>query len=207
MLRFRKSAIMASKQVSHWRLVHASQEGAGLVPVFVNNFNANISSQNGLQSIHALAILLTLTCSRDNGVVLPETIRGIRRDEMAVQVDVDIPVQICTGPKWPDMLPSSAKKTVMSLQILATQVVTFNRAYTRNVSFLSKIVGEKACSEWNGFNSIFDRNEGNTLKPAKTCFYNLLTKMKPSGLDTLLTTMLETDKLKHCGIPLWPTTS
>ena len=65
MLRFRKSAATASEQVGFRGLVNASQSGAGLVQVVVDNFDANISSQNGLRSTHALAVLLTQTATCD----------------------------------------------------------------------------------------------------------------------------------------------
>lgn len=62
-LRFRKSAATASRQVLSRGLVNTSQSGAGLVQVVLDNFDPNISSQNGLRSTHALAVLLTQTCA------------------------------------------------------------------------------------------------------------------------------------------------
>ena len=40
-------------------LVGISESNAGLVQVLADNFDANISSPNGIESTHALAILVT----------------------------------------------------------------------------------------------------------------------------------------------------
>ena len=55
-LRFKASAVHAA---SHSReLQGISYSEAGLVQTIADNFDANISSQNGLQSTHASALLL-----------------------------------------------------------------------------------------------------------------------------------------------------
>ena len=134
MLIFRKSAASASKQVGSRGLVHTSQTGAGLVQVVVDNFDANISSQNGLRSTHALAVLLTqtATCDTENSGLLPDTIRRIRKEDMPAQVDCDVPVHRYNGHKRPDMPQMKATKSVLSLTVLASQAVAASRARARD---------------------------------------------------------------------------
>ena len=111
-LRFRKSAATASKQVTSRGLVNTSQSGAGLVQVVVDNFDANISSQNGLRSTHALAMLLTQTCETDENAKMPDTIPRLRKEDMTAQIESDVPVHRYDGPKKPEMPPTRATKSV-----------------------------------------------------------------------------------------------
>ena len=63
LLHFKFSAAhAAAKRIKNMGLTDASR---GLVQVVADNFDANISSQNGLQSTHALAMLVT---QNDEGV-------------------------------------------------------------------------------------------------------------------------------------------
>ena len=150
-LRFRKSAATASKQVGSRGLVNTSQNGAGLVQVVVDNFDANISSQNGLRSTHALSVLLTqtATCDAEHSRQLPDTIQRIRKEDIAAQVDRDVPVHRYNGPKRPDMPHMKATKSVLNLTVLASQVVAASRAHARDLQFLSQLVGPNSCPEWN----------------------------------------------------------
>ena len=140
-LRFRKSAATASKQVGSRGLVHTSQTGAGLVQVVVDNFDANISSQNGLRSTHALAVLLTqtATCDTENSGLLPDTIPRIRKEDMTAQVDCDVPVHRYNGPKRPDMPQMKATKSVLSLTVLASQAVAASTPAKYNYALICKI--------------------------------------------------------------------
>ena len=137
-LRFRKSAAIASKQVTSRGLVDVSYHGAGLVQVVVDNFDANISSQNGWQSTHALALLLTQTCDANNNTIQSETIPRIRKEYMTTPVDSDLIVHRYNGPKKPDMPQNKVNKLVPSLKVLASQEVAANRPFIRDFQFLSQ---------------------------------------------------------------------
>lgn len=92
-LKLRKSAAIALWKVNVKELVHTEEKGAGFVRVIVDNFDANISSQKGLQSTHAPAILLTQTYDRGHHQEPLKTIRQINKDEKGTQVDKDVVVQ------------------------------------------------------------------------------------------------------------------
>ena len=77
--------------------------------VVVDNFDANISSQNGLQSTDALALLLTQT-SDANNTIQSETIPRIRKEDMTVPVDSNVIVQRFNESKYPDMPQIKANK-------------------------------------------------------------------------------------------------
>ena len=58
-LRFKGSAVAA--EVDDSKLMGISPESNGVIQVDSDNFDTNISSQNGLVSTHALALLLTFS--------------------------------------------------------------------------------------------------------------------------------------------------
>ena len=164
MLRSRKYDATASKQVTSRGLVNTSQSGAGLVQVVVVDSSvANLSSQNGLGSTHALAMLLTQTCETDgckdarHNTATPKREHDFTNREWRTFPQYD-------GPKKPEMSPTKATKSVLSLRELASQVVAGNRASVGDFYFLSQIVCPNACHEWNGFNRLLNRTEGQTMR-------------------------------------------
>ena len=77
-LRFKASAALAATKERNLSGV-LSSDGA-LIQAVADNFDANISSQNGLQSTHALAMLLTQVCVKSNDSAgEEETIIRIRK--------------------------------------------------------------------------------------------------------------------------------
>lgn len=171
-LRFRMSAATASKQVTSRGLVNTSLSRAGLVQVVVDNFDANISSQNGLRSTHGFAMLLT--CETGENAKKLDTTPRLRKEDMTSQIERDVPVHRYDGPKKPEMPPTRATKSVLSLRVLASQVVAANWPPVGDFYFFSRIVGRNACPEWNGFNSHLNRTEVQTMIPATTCVYTPL---------------------------------
>lgn len=98
--RFKKSAAKAA--VADLQLSGISNATDGLVQAIVDNFDADISSQNGRQSTHSLAILLT-QCSQD--AVMEEEanakIKRVPKDSSGIPYDLDI--HRYQGPKQPPM--------------------------------------------------------------------------------------------------------
>ena len=78
----------------------------GLVQVVSDNFDATISSQNGLRSTHSLAVLLTMPDTHDTTADYG-TIKRVTTDEMkqAVTVVDGVPVPRFNSPKKPQMPP------------------------------------------------------------------------------------------------------
>ena len=89
-MRFKRSAARAAtKELSCSGLADAS---AGLVQVVADNFDADISSQNGKLSTHSLAVLVTKP-ETEAGKCMPETIRRITKEEMSEPIDYYIYIQ------------------------------------------------------------------------------------------------------------------
>jgi len=90
--RFNSSAAHAA---AHERdLTGISSSDHGLIQVVADNFDAHISSQNGLKSTHALSILVSQAPSHLTDKTPPSNmIKRVSREEMSEDVTLDIPIQ------------------------------------------------------------------------------------------------------------------
>jgi len=192
-LRFRRSAAHASTNITDRGIQHISRNGSGLVQVVIDNFDTNISSQNGLQSTHSLAMLVTQTNQVTNDVEMPETITRITKEDMTATVGAEVDIKRYTGPKKPNM-PEN-KVCILPLRVMAMQIISKGRAQQRDFDFLKKVTGEPKCPEWNGFNCALNRQDGHSPKPKTSIAYSPLLNMKPADPDTVLTAMLEAEQL------------
>ena len=100
MLRFKASAASAAAGDvnSNLRVITDSKEG--LIQAVADNYDANISSQNGLKSTHALALLLTQekeSVGEDQNC--RETIKRISKEDMKKPVVSDVDIKRYHGPK------------------------------------------------------------------------------------------------------------
>ena len=108
----KRSAARAA--VSDAKLTGISSSENGLVKVIVDNFDADTASQNGKQSTHSLAVLLT----QFEAAVEPHTtdkIKRISREDMAEEIPYDVNIHRYNGPNNPNMPPEGACKAVLSL--------------------------------------------------------------------------------------------
>ena len=138
-LRKLKQAVFSNINRS-W-LTPSARQGGGLVQVIVDNFDANSSSQNGLQSTHGLAMLLTQPGENKQSARHAETIPRIKKEDMVKQVEDDVKVHIFVGPHKPDMPQEKAKKSVSSLRILTMQVLAERAARAKDFAFFAEVVG------------------------------------------------------------------
>ena len=78
-----------------------------------DNFDADISSQNGKLSTHSLAPVLTQKEQDDMSPDQQETIKHIKKSEMSKSVER------FNGQKNPELLQDTARKYVRLLKVLA----------------------------------------------------------------------------------------
>ncbi|KAK1874978.1 Myosin-1 [Dissostichus eleginoides] len=155
----------------------------------VDHFDADIASQNGKQSTHSLAVLLTQysQSSEEGKEQTNPKINRIPKDSPDIPYDIDI--HRYQGPKQPPMPPDEATKAVCSLKSLAHQVVVVTRASEAALSFLPEVLTQDNCPEYHGYNTKHSREQG-TVPQAKTkALYLPLIDMKPSDPDTMMTAM------------------
>ena len=197
-LRFKASAAAAAVSNASLRgHVHAEDS---LVQLVSDNFDAQISSQNGLLSTHSLAMLLTFVDKHGQDDPNSQTFRRIRKDEMKEQIIQDIPIQRYCGPKKPDMPSSEVNHLVLPLRVMAHQVVALERARNLDFNFFKCVATSTNPIEFGGFNTKLCREKGQSVKPATKAVYLPLIDMNPAHPDSMLTAMTEAQHLtKACG--------
>lgn len=192
-LRFKKSAALAATKST--TLTGIKDGRMGLIQVVADNFDADISSQNGKQSTHSLAILITQPMSETNDDTNDNTITRISKTKMSQAIDFDIPVHRYQGPKIVPMPKEEAVKTVLPLKVLCSCIIAERRAKELDVSFLKDVTTNEGCPEYNGYNTSVTRYQGVSMQPKTTAAYLPLIDMTPSNPDTIITALHEAKRL------------
>lgn len=194
-LRFKRSAAKAATMERSCLGISAASEG--LVQVVVDNFDAEISSQNGKLSTHSLAVLVTQPESiSDADQCHREAIPRISKEQMSEPIDYDVTIQRYNGPKKPKMPESAAVSTVLPLKLLAQQATLKQRADETDFAFFQD-VQKQNCPEYNGYNTALIRNQGQTEQPKTKTAYLPLIDLVPSHPDTIMTAMVEAQRMTH----------
>ena len=164
--------------------------GIGLVQTVAENFDANISSQNGLQFTHALVLLLTQVqptqsqSDQDNSGT--NQIRRMMKNEMSEEILPDVPVQRYRRPHKPEMpAADTATRTPLPLKVLVQQQISVSRAKETDFLFMKSIVTKDGELEFNGYNSKNSREQGHTIYPATKAVYLSLLDRTPTEPDTM----------------------
>ena len=150
LLRFKKSAAVAA---SSSPTLQGISDSNSVIQVVVDNFDADISSQNGKLSTHSLAVLVTQpdvsnqTEQSDN----TEVITRVKRNDMSKPIDHEINVERYTGPSKPKMPTHAARKKVTPLKVLAEMTIVGLRAKEMDFSFLKTLSNDDNCPEFNGY--------------------------------------------------------
>ena len=163
-----------------------------------DNFDADISSQNGKVTTHSLAMLITQpkTAFNDDQSTRRESITRIQKSDMGKGVEYDIPVRRYQGPKTVLMPENCSKKNVLPLKVLCSAIIAEKRAKELDTAFLLDITQEESsCPEYNGYNTQITREEGVAMKPKTQAVYLPLIDMPPSDPDTILTALHEAKRL------------
>ena len=191
--RFKKSAAKAA--VADLKMSGISNAADGLVQAIADNFDADISSQNGRQFTHSLAVLLSQYSQAPSEGEQEDNprIRRVPNDSSEVPYDVDI--HRYQGLKQPEMPESHAIKAIPTLKLLAHQAIAVRRASEVNHSFLQDILAKEDCPEFHGYSTKLCRKQGHLPQPKTKAIYLPLIDMKPSDPDTMLTAMVRVQEL------------
>ena len=94
-LKFKSSAAAAAAENSKMIRLVAPREG--IVQVVADNFDANISSQNGLLSTHSLAMLVTVPETNDKSAKRDDLFPRLSREEERSLEFVYTKIERCIG--------------------------------------------------------------------------------------------------------------
>ena len=185
---FKKSAAVAATESTN--LTGISESSPSMIQTIVDNFDADISSQNGKLSTHFLAILMTQTADVETSPKQTgETIKRIQHSEMTEAIDYTVDIEHYRGPKKPEMPIERAKKAVPSLKFLASMEISLTRAQETDFAFLQDVSMLDSCPEFNGCNTRHCREAGQYINSKTNADYLPLIDMTPSDPDTIMTAM------------------
>ena len=120
-----------------------SDASSGLIQVVADNFDADISSQNGKLSTHSLAVLVTQPDTQTVPVEQPKLFKRIPKEEMTEPLEYDVDIKRYNGPSKPAMPTNASHRTVLPLSILCQQVISINWAENHDFAFLQDILLKK----------------------------------------------------------------
>ena len=123
----------------------------GVVHAIADNFDANITSPNGLKSTHALAQLLTQVCPNNKEDQEDTTIRRLKKENVKDSTPSGIPISYCHGPKKPEMSEKVLRKSVLPLKVFAQQRILVQRSKFHDFDFLRSAAAKPSTPELGGF--------------------------------------------------------
>ena len=128
---------------------------------------------------------------------------GIRRltiSDMKQPIMEDAPIARYSGHKKPQMPTKEATRAILPLKVLAQLVIQLSRAQFLDFKSFKAVVTDTDTPEFGGFNTKLAREQGQSAQPATRAIYTPLIDMTPADPDTMMTAMVEAQKLtKHCG--------
>ena len=193
-LRFKRSAALAATR--DIKLSGINQGSLGLIQAVADNFDADISSQNGKITTHSLAMLITQpTNASDDEQNIRESIPRISKSDMSKEIDFEILMQRYQGPKIVPMPDNCSKKSVLPLKVLCSAILSERRAKELDIAFLRDVTNNEDCPEYNGYNTMVTRRQGVSMQPKTKAVYLPLIDMTPSDPDTIMTALHEAKRL------------
>ena len=191
LLRFKKSVAAAAAKSAE--LTAISKVEDDLVQVVVDNFDADIASQNCKLSTHSLAVLLTQPAA--NSQHQEHNIPRLKKTEMTKEIDYQLDIVGYSGPKKPKFPPQFLKKHVPLLKTLAHMVLSQQRANENDFAFLTDVIMSDDSPEFNGYNTCLCREQGRYPKPKTKAVYLPLIDIPPAHPDTIMTAMSKAQQL------------
>ncbi|KAG0723664.1 hypothetical protein GWK47_005447 [Chionoecetes opilio] len=94
-----------------------------------------------------------------------DTIRRLKKIEMADEISPDVPVQCYSCPKKPTMPIDKAVHQVLPLKVLAQQNISVRRAQNLDFCFLKHVAETPLPTAFGGFNTQLAREQGHATKP------------------------------------------
>jgi len=171
-LHFKKSAAVAAATSSELTAISEVEDGLG--QVVIDNFDAEIASQNGKLSTHSLAALLTQPSV--SSTYQKHSIPRLQKTEMSKEIDYQLDIIRYNGPKKPKFPPQFLKKQVPLLKMLAHQFLSQLRARELDFTFLKDVIVSNLCCE-----------QGRSPEPKTKAVYLPLIDMPPAHPDTIMT--------------------
>ena len=163
----------------------------GLIQIISDNFDANISSQNGRKETHGLATIICQNPSDARETTERVPIPRLPFNQLKDVQLKNVNLKFYKGVKDPPMPQEFALCGVLPLKLLCQQVLSVKSSFIKDFEFIKSILTADNVADYHGFNTKLTRESGECLKEKTNIFYTPLIDNKPSDPSTILTAMLE----------------
>ena len=164
-LRFKSSAVQNTSGRREIQRLFKAEDG--LIQTVIDNYDANISSLNGLKSTHALAMLMcqSVSDSTKNNQGEEEMIPRVNKANMKMPDD-EITIHHYHGPKHPGMVDVPPTNAEQQNQLERSQTISLNRAKELDLHFLKSVTSKDNVAEYGGHITKVAREQHHTSRPA-----------------------------------------
>ena len=158
-----------------------------------DNFDANLSTQNGLKQTHPLLATIILQHREQPQTEKRDPIPRLIKSELAT-VELNEPeLKIYKGQQKPSMPHSCAQRGVLPLKILCSQVINVKEAKSTDFQFIKEVLTEPSVPDFAGYNTRKIRESGQLVQNETKVIYRPLINKMPSDPSTILTAMCDVE--------------
>ena len=189
--RYKISAASHATSNSKESMFAESGSRSGLIQGISDNFDASLSTQNGMKQTHALATIITQHGGKNESKL---AIPRLKKEELSSVKIEEVELKVHTGSKKPTMDKRFGLQEVLPLKVLCQQVISVNRCKEEDFDFIQAALSSDDTPDFNGFNTEKMRRSNQDIKPKSEVRYRPLINKTPSDPSTMLTAMTDVEK-------------
>ena len=188
MHRFKKSAALTA--LTNVDSCGLESRNEGLIQVVVDNFDADIASQNGKKSTHSLAMIITQSGQEDDMLHSNTATRIPRQSHADSRLPIEDQMEVVSyipKEKKPQMPPRNADDRNVEYDPTEAEESDFQ--------FLQDVLTKADCPEFNGYNVQKQREAGVNKSSKTNLSYMPMIDNPPSSPATMMTAMLKAKEM------------
>ena len=164
----------------------------GLVQGSSDNFDAHLSTQNGLKQTHSLATVI-LQNSKSKQEIERDPIPRLDKKQLSSVKIQEPKTHVFKGEKKPPMPNNLAKREVPPLKLLCNQFIMSSRSDVIDFAFMKDMLTKPNIPDFGGYNTKQMRENGVSKKNMTAVNYKPLINKTPSDPSTILTAMCDVE--------------
>ena len=168
----------------------------GLIQGVSDNFDVNLSTQNGLKQTHSLASVI-LQQRKVPQEDKREPIPRLKKCELASAKLKELEMKIFKGQKRPSIPNSYAQRGFLPLRILCSQSIIVATSEAIDFQFMKEILTQPSVPDFAGYNTKKMRESGQIVKTKSKLIFRPLINKTPSDRSMMLTAMCDTEDASH----------
>ena len=168
----------------------------GLIQGVSDNFDANLSTQNGLKQTHSFASVI-LQHRKVPQEDKREAIPKLKKCDLASAKLKEPEMKIFKGQKKPSMPKSYAQRGALRLRIVCSQSIMVARSEAIDFQFMKEILTQPSVPDFAGYNTKQMRESVQIMKTKSKLIFRPLINKTPSDPSMMLTVMCDIEDASH----------